>query len=249
MTTSAPERPVTGLDLPEGVVLTPPLKTGIIGARMVLGSNRIGLFDGPPGTGKTTAATVIAGLAHRPIAQVTLPYRPASLDVLRLVLQQLTGRLGTGTRSEMEEESTTLLRDWNGLLIVDEVQNAGAPGIQTLRYLHDRSGCNFALLLVGWKALATIKEHPDLDSRVISKVVFKPLNGPELIDFLRESDERFVATSAAVLQRINDTYAHGNLRHWNYLSRALDALGMHGPLDQKTSDQVMAYMTTSGEWE
>lgn len=233
-----------GVDLPPGILPTPALKQGLVAARMLLATNRIAFYDGPPGTGKTTAATVIAHLAQRPVAQVTLPYRPAPLDVLRLVIQALTGRMGVGTKSEMEEECAVLLLDWQGLLIVDEVQNAGTPGIQTLRYLHDRSGCTFALLLVGWRALLTIKEHPDLDSRIIAKVGFEPLTGDTLITFLRQSDPRYAETPTAVLRHINDTYASGNLRHWNYLSRALDALGFTGPLDQTTATQVVSYMRT-----
>ena len=142
----------------------------------------------------------------------------------------------------MEEECASLLRDWPGLLIVDEVQNAGTPGIQTLRYLHDRSGCTFALLLVGWQALRAIQEHPDLESRIIAKVGFTPLTGDTLIAFLHDSDPRYRATPTAVLRHINDVYAGGNLRHWNYLARALDALGIKEPLTIRTADQVIAYM-------
>jgi len=155
-----------------------------------------------------------------------MSFRPAHLDVLRNTMKALTGLNGSGTKSQMEDELTHVLKDWGGLLIVDEVQNCGTAGIQALRYLHDRSGCSFALLLVGWQALDTIRAHPDLQSRVISEVIFEPMSGRELFDYVHASHEELATTTREVLSFVDSHYARGILRNWRNVAETMTATGL-----------------------
>jgi DNA transposition AAA+ family ATPase len=223
-------------------VETPFVRRAFLAGRVLLGSNRIAFFDGPPGTGKTTTALALAARVERPVAVVTMSFRPAPLEVLRRVIEALTGAPGSGTKSAMEDDAVRLLQGWGGLLIVDEVQNCGAAGIQTLRYLHDRSGCTFAMLLVGWQALATIREHPDLQSRVITQLVFEPLSGTDLYTYLKACYPELGETPQAVLQRVNDTLAHGNLRDWRNFIETVHTTGMPTPLSRGNVDDLILLM-------
>ena len=137
------------LTLPPGIVGTPSLQRGAIVAQSALSTLDIGMLDGPPGTGKTQTAEIIAACAGVDVVTVTMPYRPAPHALLRLVIQGFTGDIPDGMQAHLINDAIACLRNWGGLLIVDEVQNAGTPGIQTLRHLHDDSRCKFAMLLVG----------------------------------------------------------------------------------------------------
>ena len=237
---------LAGVELPEGVYPTGLLQAGFVNVRMLLNTNRMGVFDGPPGTGKTTAARICAEYAGRPVINIQMSHRPSPLEILRLLLRDLTGVMGNGTKSEMEEELRYLLSDWHGLLIIDEVQNLGAAGIQEVRYLHEVSGMGFALLFVGWDAVNTMKKYPDMESRLFVRVDFAPLTGEELLQTVRGLHPTLADTAVEVIRHINDIACKGNLRLWDQFRAALDALRVPGPLTVAAADMVVELIRLGG---
>ena len=96
----------------------------------ILKRNRIGLIDGPPGTGKTTFAQWAAERCGRPSAVAAMPENPAPNDFLRVSIVAVTGHNPSGhNKTEMEAELVAALADWQGLLILDEIQNVGLRGL------------------------------------------------------------------------------------------------------------------------
>lgn len=224
---------------------TPIARRALLASKVTLASQRIGFFDGPPGTGKTTTALEVAARVNRPVHVVTMPARPAPLEVLRRVIAAFKGELGAGTKAQMEDEAVAILTGWGGLLIVDEVQNIGTPGIHTLRYLHDRSACSFAMLLVGWRALETIQAHPDLESRVIAFVEFEPLTGKDLLEYVFARHPELTGTPPEVIRHLDDTSARGNLREWRNITETIAALNLPLPLTEATARQLAALKRTA----
>ena len=236
---------INSVNRDEKLVQTSSLRHAYASSLVMLKTNRIAFFDGPPGTGKTTAALAVAQKVDRPSAMMTMSFRPANLDVLRNTIGALTGIQGSGTKSQMEDELIYLFQDWNGLLIVDEVQNCGAAGIQTLRYLHDRSGCSFALLLVGWQALETIRTYPDLQSRVISEVIFEPLSGEELYSCIRQCHSVLENVEQPLLQHIDSRYARGILRNWRNVAETVEAIGIEQLANRAEADEILNLLSRS----
>lgn len=244
-----PRNILAGVELPPGIYPTGLLQAAFLNSRLLLESNRSGVFDGPPGTGKTTAAKVVAAHAGRPVFHIQMTHKAAPLEILRLILREFNGVLGTGTKSDMEEELRDLLADWPGLLIIDEIQNLGAAGIQEVRYLHEVSGMHFALLYVGWDAIHTMNKYPDMDSRLLCKVIFEPLVGDELFAAVRGMCTAFEATDVDVLRFINNTIGRGNLREWDQFRCAIASLRVVGPLDVAMSTQIINLLRVNVDLE
>lgn len=183
-----------GHDTPARLVEVPFFNRGVALARVALKGNEIIAFGDPAGTGKTTTARHVARVLDRPCAVITVPDRPAPLDLLRLIHVNVTGTEHGGTRYDMTNELVRVLRAWAGVLIVDEMQNCGSRGMKELVHLYEATERSFAIAAVGTRVIEAIAEYPQLQSRVLGTVRFEPLHGPELVTAVRELDDRLADT-------------------------------------------------------
>ena len=203
------------LELDHPLVKTPSFRNAQSAMNTILKRNRIGLIDGPPGTGKTTFAQWAAERCGRPSAVAAMPENPAPNDFLRVSIVAVTGHNPTGhNKTEMEAELVAALAEWQGLLILDEIQNVGLRGLTEARYIHDTTRPRFPLLLVGWGASKTVRENKPLSERIRQKRHFKPLTGTDLFETVRAIDERLSGVPDDVIRYADDRYAKGNLRRW-----------------------------------
>ncbi|MEI2621292.1 MAG: ATP-binding protein [Candidatus Nanopelagicales bacterium] len=158
-------------------------------------------------------------------------------------MEAISGTPGQGSKHDMENEARALLQDQGGLIVVDEVQNLRRAGLQELRYLHDDSQTNVAMLICGWQADQVIREQPDLNSRVRFRTGFQPLRRDEVVDVVQQIEPRLAATDADVLLWIDDVYAHGVLRNWNSLATtARDLLPDGQGLTGQTAQGLVAVL-------
>lgn len=203
------------LELEHPLVHTPSFREAVTAMRGLLNRNKIGLIDGPPGTGKTTFAQWAAEKCDRPSAIAVMPENPAPLDLLRISITAVTGHNPAGeNKTEMEAELVQALGEWQGLLILDEVQNVRIKGLTEARYIHDITRPRFPLLLVGYGAMETVRENTPLDSRIRLCRTFRVLRGQDMFDTVRAIDARFAGVPDDVLRYADDKFARGNLRRW-----------------------------------
>jgi hypothetical protein len=208
--------------MPDTVVETPFLLEGIDTASTILETQAIGLFDGPVGTGKTTTAEWVASQQQAPTINLVMPPRPLKLTALRKIVRALSGDNYGSSGDALEDAAIELLKDWGGLLIVDEVQTIGGQGISELRYIHDVTRESFGLLLVGNGVEAAIRTQPALDDRVLVRARFQRLTGDDLLTVLHDLDPRLKRTATGILGRLDQRHCRGRLRDWSQILLLLD---------------------------
>lgn len=198
------------------LVATPWLVKGLETIHSVVGLNKIAAIEGDPGTGKTTTVRVFREQCDRPVALATMPGRPAPLDLLRLIYQALNGVPPSGRVNKfgLQNELLEQLRDWGGVLIVDELQNSAVRSMQDLVWLYEESQHAFAVVVVGSNVLDAMHAYPQLLSRVMGSVTFAPLTGEVLIETVRGLDSRLDRTDVGALLVHDANACRGVLRRW-----------------------------------
>lgn len=214
--------------------------SGLLAANGVMAVNGIAAFDGVPGTGKTTCARYVASTAQRPHAIATMPHRPAPLDLLRHTFRAITGMDNNGTRFQMQNDLCAVLSSWNGVLIVDELQNTQADAMQELVWLYEEVQHAFALVVVGTGVIAAVDRYPQLKSRIMGQVTFDTLRGADLIQAVQALDPRLAAAAPSVLGQHDQACCAGLLRRWVQTVRWLNVLEYEGPV---TAD-IFAHVAT-----
>lgn len=234
------------LELDHPLVKTPSFRRAQSAMSTILKRNQIGLIDGPPGTGKTTFAQWAAEKCGRACAVAAMPENPAPNDFLRVSIVAVTGHNPTGhNKTEMEAELVAALGDWQGLLILDEIQNVGLRGLTEARYIHDTCRPKFPLMLVGWGASRTVRENAPLSDRIRQRRFFKPLRGEDLFTTVRAIDDRFTRVPDDVIRRADDRYAQGILRRWVALIETLEDWDLGTVTKHDLTDAIMSI--TEGE--
>lgn len=229
-------------DVPPNMAMTPSMRRADTAFSLTVRQKAIMLIDGQPGTGKTTATARWAAQCSEAGIKVTylaIPEQPTPVGLLRLIVEAVSGTPAMGRKHDMENEVKDLLSDFGGLLIVDEVQNLQRAGTQELRYLHDDTETDVAMLLSGWQADKVARARPDLDSRIGYRARFAPLvptEVPEVISTMAP----WLRIDVDVMMRVNEVYAHGVLRRWGrFIAAAHDLLGADGALTADMADDLI----------
>lgn len=215
---------------------TPSFASAHLKMRAVAAHRGIMAIDGEPGTGKTTCAVYTADVEHLPAALVTMTDRPAPLDVLRYTHAAISPipAPSRATRYELGNDLRSLLIDWGGILVVDELQNCRENAMQELVWLHETTQGAFTLVVVGSGVHAALHRHPQLRSRVMAYATFERLTGDDVTKAARKLHrDGFEGTSDRILHQHDAVFARGLMRDWRTTVKWLAALGIDGPVTAK----------------
>jgi type II secretory pathway predicted ATPase ExeA len=110
------------------------------------------------------------------------------------------------------------------LLAVDEAHQLSASCIEYLRYLHDDPVPQVTILLLASRPrLKALRSQPALLSRVTTWHHMEPLAADEVFTVLPRFHPLWQNTHHNTLARLDDMWAHGNLRRWAALTHQLQA--------------------------
>ncbi|WP_326782453.1 ATP-binding protein [Streptomyces longwoodensis] len=110
------------------------------------------------------------------------------------------------------------------LLAVDEAHQLSASCIEYLRYLHDDPAPQVTILLLASRPrLKALRSQPTLLSRVTTWHLMEPLDTDEVLTVLPAFHPLWHNTPSRTLARLDDMWAHGNLRRWAALTHQLQA--------------------------
>lgn len=221
---------------------TPYFDDAFLKLQLAFSHDAIVAVDGEPGTGKTTCLVYAAENQDRPAAIVTMPHRPSPLDLLRLTHQAVIGEVPNrrASRYELGNDLLDRLKEWRGVLAVDELQNCFVEALQQLVWLHEASGACFSLACVGSGVVEATARYPQLRSRMLTTATFHRLEGDVLVEALGKIHTTFAETDPALLHQHDVLLCRGLLREWAKTATVIDALGLCGRLTAKDLAAVRA---------
>ncbi len=185
------------------------LRSSAIGGHMV--------FSGPPGTGKTTVARLIARLMH------SLGVLPRT-DVLEVDRAGLVAQHIGGT----EEKTTAVIeKALGGVLFIDEAYSLSEGGpsdfghqaIEVLLKAMEDKRSEFVCIIAGYteRINGFLDSNPGLKSRFGSFIEFEPYDAAELVAiaesmFSSTDNEMDQAAEEELLQRLKDEESRGTFK-------------------------------------
>ena len=185
-------------------------------------------FDGPAGTGKTTACAYAATRSSRTWRYCILPLRAHPRDLTATVYEAVFQRQARGTERAMTTMLVERLSEGDIGLIADEVHHVGLAGAQQLRYLWDhaaRHDSPFPLLLIGCDVEQELAKADEVRSRIARWVRFDLVTDLEDVRAIAAAlHPRLAATKPDVIEKMNERVARRSIRQWHQVAKHIQFL-------------------------
>jgi len=225
--------------LPSKVGHTFALQKAVAAFRIMDAELDITCFDGPAGTGKTTACSYAAAESGRTWRYCILPLRANPKDLTAKVYEAVFQRSARGTERQMTNVLIDRLCEGGIGLIADEVHHVGLAGAQQLRYLWDqaaRQGAPFPMLLVGCDVRRELEKADEVRSRVARWVSFDVIADLEDVQAIAAAQHpRLAATKPDVIEKMNDRVARRSIRTWHQIGKHIPYLPSTDPSNKKAT--------------
>jgi len=224
--------------LQHDLVPTPSLKLASMLVTLALDMQGLLVLDGPAGTGKTSAAVWLA--RQNPEwrwAYLQVPHTVRFDEVPAHVQEAITGHPARGKVRDIQRENVRLLREHHVAFIADEVQHAGAKGIQAVRYLADLTAMGptggTPILLVGHGSLSAASTAPEMLDRLVGTAEFACSAAERSWSSWRRCTPRLAVTPDDMIGRLDDECAgNGSLRSWHTIAKLLTRVSPNEPDDR-----------------
>lgn len=214
--------------LPASVAPLAAVNQAQLHVRLTIQHRDISAFDGDPGNGKTTAATLATANSDGVDWRYCVPPQRASTKGMMLALYEVV----FGYRSNLAERlaQDALVRrliEGDLGLVVDEVHHVGVVGMQQLRHLWDMTCIQdrpFPMLIVGCKVRETLSRATEVQERVARWTRFDTVHHPaDLATLMAHLHPRLAATTPATIARLNTRF-RGSIRGWHQFAKHIDSL-------------------------
>lgn len=203
------------------------------------------VVTGSAGSGKSFgvgrgAEHVVTKLGHQ-VIWVELASSASEKALLEDLYIQVTGTEppSRSRAADLRRHLQRVLSEQPRVLIVDEAQHASSMALRNLRWLHDKSTSDFALVIVGtptlWKTLP-----PEMRSRTAYHVEVDRIADGDAAKTLTGLHPFFTNVPRGLLADLNRQYARGSFRWWaKFLANAVNLEATAGPL---TTDTLWLYV-------
>lgn len=171
-------------------------------------------LEGPPGTGKTTAAIALCRALGVPVLPLHLASTAHGHEVVRGMLRTL-GEDTSGVGQLLRERAATALARRPMVVFLDEAHLLNKEALQTIRWLFDQPDAKFLLLLTGVDFTRAWRICPEFPSRIARQVDFVRLAGKDLTPALARHHPVLKATPRPTLQRLDRRICKGTWRKWD----------------------------------
>lgn len=209
-------------------------------------------FNGEPGTGKTTAATLAVQQVGGVDWRYCIPPVKATTKGAMVALYEAVFGFGE-PRSERDAVAALVRRLSEGDIgiIIDEVHHVGLVGMQQYRHLWDRVGVHgkpFPMVLVGCKVRETLAQAEEVRSRIARWVLFDTVQHHEdLRTLTARLHPRLALTKHAALDRINERITRGSIREWAKFADHIEFLpSSRGPAKGLTQEDIRRLQNLMG---
>jgi hypothetical protein len=199
------------------LVITRDIQRALLLVPPIIEQGRIGLIDGPAGSGKSQLLGAVEAACPHRVVRITAEGGDRSRALDAMIHEKLTGHVATGTERSIERANSVELGRAPTLLIVDEAQLVSTSALLSFRRIMRDAARPFGLLFAGIGMARHAKRDPSLLSRGSFTITLERMSGQQLLATLAAAHPLLAAAPHDVLLDADRVLCRGQWRTWMLL--------------------------------